>query len=80
MVYLDTQLKMPGESIALGRQTFVVPFVGYFVFIDLMPIANWGHPAMGVLLAEKGEDVFVVQCEFPPFFGNPPETIRQVPL
>lgn len=80
VVYLDTQRKVPGESIALGRQELVVPFVGYFVFIDLMPIANWGHPALGVLLAEKGEDLFVIHCEFPPFFGTLPETIRQVPL
>ncbi|MBF0107823.1 MAG: hypothetical protein HQL76_01420 [Magnetococcales bacterium] len=80
VVYLDTQPKEPGERITLGRQEFIVPFAGHFIFIDLMPIANWGHPAMGVLLAEKGEEAFVFDCEFPPFFGTLPDTIRKLPL
>ena len=59
-IYLDTQLKKPGQSITMGRKEFQVPFAGYFIFIDLLPTANWGHPAKAVVIAEHGDDIFAI--------------------
>jgi hypothetical protein len=32
-----------------------MPFDGYFVFIDLLPQANWSHPARVLLVRANGE-------------------------
>ena len=80
MAYLDTQIKVPGEHISMGRKEYPVPFESYFVFVDLMPSANWGHAAMGVFISGKGDRISAVDTDFPPFWGNPPETFRKLVL
>jgi hypothetical protein len=78
IIYLDTQLKDGGVGIQLGKREVTMPFRGYFLFVDLLPMANWGHPALGVFLSETGDQVMAVPTEFPPFFGDPPATYRQL--
>jgi len=80
VVYLDTQIKADGDLIQLGRRQVAMPFRGYFIFVDLLPIANWGHPALGVFLSETGDQVTSVPTNFPPFFGDPPATYRKLSL
>ena len=80
VVYLDTQLMPQGASIRLGSREYQIPFVGYFLFVDLMPEANWSHPAMGVFISREGDKVSSVKVEFPPFFGDPPATYRRLSL
>ena len=80
VVYLDTQLRAEGERVSIGRKELPMSFAGYFVFVDLMPIANWGHPAMAVFISKEGDNILSVNVEFPPFFGNPPETFRKLLL
>lgn len=78
VVYLDTQIKANGALIQLGKRQVAMPFRGYFIFVDLLPIANWGHPALGIFLSETGDQVTSVPTEFPPFFGDPPATYRKL--
>ncbi len=80
VAYLDTELKEQGVVIQLGKRQVAMPFRGYFLFVDLQPMANWGHPALGVFLSESGDQVMSVPTEFPPFFGNPPASYRRLSL
>jgi hypothetical protein len=80
VVYLDTRIKADGDLIQLGKRQVAMPFRGYFIFVDLLPIANWGHPALGVFLSETGDQVTSVPTNFPPFFGDPPATYRKLSL
>ncbi len=77
-IYLDTELKESGEIVSIGRKAYPMPFAGYFIFIDLMPMANWGHPALGVFVNQEEKRVVTIESEFPPFFGDPPSTYRRL--
>lgn len=77
-VLLERSLKPAGECIALGPHTLTMPFTGYMVFIDLIPEANWGHPAAVLCLSEDGAHTQLTPCRFPPFFGDMPDTMREV--
>jgi len=46
-----------------------MPFDGYFVFIDLLPQANWGHPARCLLIRSDGAEVQATDVHFPPDLG-----------
>lgn len=80
IAYLDAQIREKGELISLGRKQVAMPFKGYFVFVDLMPVANWGHPALGVFISQAGDTISTVKTEFPPFFGDPPPNYRKLLL
>ena len=79
-VYLDTRMKEKGERLAMGNREYAAPFEGYFIFADLMPGANWGHPAKGIFVSPEGDEVHSIDMEFPPFFGEPPESYRKISI
>jgi len=55
-----------------------MPFVGYFVFVDLEPMNNWGHPALGIFVSRDGTQIDTKELRFPPFFGECPPHYRQL--
>jgi hypothetical protein len=67
IVRWDTVPKRAGEALRLGRDEHEMPFDGYFVFVDLLPMANWAHPARALLIDSEGERVEAVEVRFPPF-------------
>ena len=67
IVRWDTEPRRAGEPIHLGRRRYEMPFDGYFVFIDLLPQANWSHPARVVLIDGEGRRAEAFDVEFPPF-------------
>ena len=80
IVYLDTQLKQAGESILVPRQTLSMPFAGYFIFVDLVPMANWSHAALGIFVSQDGMKAESTPLRFPPFFGKLPAHFRTLEL
>ena len=56
------------------------PSRGTFVFVDLNPEANWGHPTLYVFVSLDGEQVQVVRREFPPYSGAYPASFRTFTL
>lgn len=80
IAYLDTRPRAAGERIELGNRACLMPYPGYFLFVDLMPAANWGHPALCVFLSETGARVQAADAEFPPFFGDLPPHYRRLLL
>ena len=79
-VFLDTQIKKQGQPVSIGRKQYPMPFTGYLVFVDLMPVANWGHPALAIFVSEEGDNVTSIDIEFPSFFGEPPANYRKLVL
>ncbi|UFS69808.1 hypothetical protein LPW11_18200 [Geomonas sp. RF6] len=57
-----------------------MPFDGYYVFVDLMPKANWGHPAFSLLISSDGNKTQLFHTEFPPHLDDYPETYRELML
>ncbi len=72
-VYLDSRMKEPGDEVRVGLKTMDMPFLGFLVFVDLMPMANWGHPVVYLLIKSDGTDLVRVDDQFPPFEGDSPE-------
>ncbi|MCL2875501.1 MAG: hypothetical protein FWF12_04250 [Betaproteobacteria bacterium] len=80
IAYLDTQPKKMGESILVGREKLSMPFAGYFIFVDLVPMANWGHPSLGIFVSMDGTQTENTPLRFPPFFGKLPAHYRKLKL
>lgn len=73
LVYLDTRLREPGEKVGIGLSEMDMPFLGYRVFVDLMPGANWGHRCAYFLVSTESGKFVRIENEFPPFSGDVPE-------
>jgi len=67
IVRWDTAPRRAGEALRLGRDEHEMPFDGYFVFVDLLPMANWAHPARMLLIDGEGQRVEAVDVRFPLF-------------
>ena len=80
LAHWDTTPRKTGEDVLVGRKTMVMPFDGYFVFADLLPLANWGHPARCLLISSDGEEVQAFEAEFPPYLGFYPDSYRELRL
>ena len=55
-----------------------MPFDGYFVFVDLKPEANWGHPTLYLMVSDDGAQVDVARAEFPPYASAYPPTFHKL--
>jgi hypothetical protein len=67
IVRWDTTPKRAGEALRFGPRQYEMPFDGYFVFVDLVPLANWSHPARVVLIGRDDGSVETLDVSFPPF-------------
>ena len=67
IVRWDSEPRRAGEPLRLGPNRFDMPFDGHFVFVDLLPQANWGHPARVLLIDGEGDRVESFDVRFPPF-------------
>ncbi len=72
-IYLDSRMKEPGDEVRVGLKTMAMPFHGFLVFVDLMPMANWGHPVIYLLVKSDGTNLVRFEDQFPPFEGDSPE-------
>jgi hypothetical protein len=72
-VILDTIPKTRGESVQVGRREMRMPNDGYFVFVDLIPDANWGHAVAYFLIDSETGAFERIDDQFPPFSGDPPD-------
>lgn len=66
IVRVDMTPRPAGATLQLGPKRYEMPFDGYFVFVDLLPQANWSHRAR-VLLVGHGADIETFDVGFPPF-------------
>ena len=80
LIHWDTTLKKRGDAISLGQRQLFMPFDGYFVFIDLVPQANWGHPARCLLVRADCQEVQHLDVSFPPHIGTYPDSFRTLSL
>jgi hypothetical protein len=78
VIYWNMNLLDAGQTIKIGRKKLAMPFEGYLVFIDLEPQANWGHPAVYLLIDAETHKTQKVQEEYPPFSGDPPQNFKLI--
>jgi hypothetical protein len=77
VVYLDEQLRPPGQSSVGGRE--YRHDASYLVaFIDQLPGANWMHPCRYLLIDSATGKLISVKSDRPPLFGVLPPTWRVV--
>jgi hypothetical protein len=76
VVHWDGALRATGEQVPGVPLDWPMPFTGHFVFVDLAPEANWGHPALYLAVSPDGGRVESVAREFPPFAGDYPPSFR----
>lgn len=76
----DTSMRSAGDSVPAGPAVEKVPFDGYFVFVDLLPEANWGHPALYLFVAPGGQRVEAARGQFPPYADDYPPSFHKLTL
>jgi hypothetical protein len=70
VVYLARASVTAGETLAFPQCTFTCPFDGHVAFVDLDPMANWGHACCYLCLDPRTGDASRVDAQFPPFGAN----------
>jgi hypothetical protein len=70
VVYLATARVAGGEQLSLPRLTFTCPWDGYVTFVDLDPMANWGHACCYICIEPESGETHRIDAQFPPF-GRP---------
>jgi hypothetical protein len=74
IVYLATARIARGEQLSFPHLTFASPWDGYLTFVDLDPMANWGHACCYVCVDHETGEAYRVDAQFPPF--GPPKADR----
>mgnify|MGYP006335658803 CR=1 FL=1 len=80
VVRWDRTLRSAGDLVRVDRSQRSMPFAGYLVFIDLVPQANWGHPARSLLISADGAQVQAFDVQFPPYLDDYPEAYLTLAL
>jgi hypothetical protein len=73
IIYWDNRVLLDGTPIKAGPQTFLMPYKGTVVFVDLAPTYNWAHPCLYICIDSTGKKAQLMKASFPPFFGTPDE-------
>jgi hypothetical protein len=68
-IYWHKRVIPKDAPVRAGPQTFMMPFDGTLVFIDLAPGANWAHPCVYILVNINTLATQVIDSSFPPAFG-----------
>lgn len=76
VVLVDTQLKPQGAKVRVGIHEVAMPAEGFYVYADLQPKANWGHPVAYFLVDAQSGKLVQINEQFPPFDGDPPANFR----
>lgn len=77
-VFWDRTAKAQGTAILAGRTRYEMPFEGYYVFVDLQPQANWGHPVLHVFVNSDASEVQTIRGDFPPAGIDDPGTYARL--
>lgn len=67
VVYLATQPIARNEQLTFPHLSFTAPWAGYLTFVDLDPMANWGHACCYFCIDTDTQSVRRVDAQFPPF-------------
>jgi hypothetical protein len=67
----DTAIEIAGVESQLSKATMIA-------FVDLDPMANWGHACRYVLVDPEGGDLVSADAQFPPFMRDYPPTLRVI--
>lgn len=78
--FWDTLVKNEGDTVRVGLRKVPMPFDGTFVFVDMMPGANWGHSVAYLLMNRDFSKCVRHDGQFPPFSGDLPDHWRPIPL
>ena len=72
VMYLATDPVAAGTTLQFARLTFVCPWDAHLVFVDLDPMANWGHACRYVCVNRDTGETRTTAAQLPPF-GPPVE-------
>jgi hypothetical protein len=67
IVYLDHDLKQTAERVTAGDVVIDLPWDAHIAFVDLEPMANWGHACSYLAIRREGGDVLEFAARMPPF-------------
>ena len=65
VVYLATAGVVHGEQLSSPRLTFACPWDGYLTFVDLDPMANWGHACCYICIEPTTGETHRIDAQFP---------------
>jgi len=67
VLYLASESVTRGTTLQFARLAFVCPWDAHLVFVDLDPMANWGHPCRYLCVGQDTGDTRAFAAQFPPF-------------
>jgi len=67
VVYLLSTPVAAGSTLVFPRASIAVPWEARVAFLDLDPLANFGHPCRYVLINSETGETRSVDARFPPF-------------
>ena len=76
VVYVAEASLLKGATRRVPGLTLECPWDAYVAFVDLDPMANWGHRCRYVCVSEDTADTTCIDAQFPPFSAR---TDRQAP-
>jgi len=76
IVYLDWNPIRAGERVQVGDVLIEVLWDAYIVFVDLEPMANWGHVCCYLAIRRDGDEIIHVAANMSPFLKAETSTFR----
>ncbi len=73
VVYLASPLIAGGTMLTFARLTLEVPWDGFLAFVDLDPMANWGHLCRYICIQAVTGETKTVNAQLPPFGPRKPD-------
>ena len=67
VVYVSRERITRGTTLSFPRLTFTCSTDGYLAFVDLDPMANWGHACCYICVDADTGDASRVDAQLPPF-------------
>jgi hypothetical protein len=67
VVYVTSDPFSSGTTLRFPGLTLELPWDGFLAFVDLDPMANWGHACRYVLINPNTGEAKSIAAQFPPF-------------
>jgi len=75
-VYLGDAVFERGETVRIDETETSIPWRARLAFIDLEPMANWGHSCRYLLINDESGELRSIDARFPPSQHGEPSTLR----
>ena len=74
VICLATLRVTRGETLSFPRLSFECPWDAYLTFVDLDPMANWGHACCYICIDLEAQRAHRIDAQLPPFGPSKPDS------